>query len=83
VQVDPNAPVRGPQPWERSRKDTVIALPGEVTRVKATCSTPGQFVWHCHIIDHEDNEMMRLDAVTLNPAAPGPESRPLQIGRDY
>ncbi|MBE0698317.1 MAG: multicopper oxidase domain-containing protein, partial [Anaerolineaceae bacterium] len=21
------------------------------------------YVWHCHIIDHEDNEMMRPDAV--------------------
>jgi len=51
--------VRGPQPWEKGRKDTVIALPGEVTRVKATFTTPGQFVWHCHIVEHEDNEMMR------------------------
>jgi FtsP/CotA-like multicopper oxidase with cupredoxin domain len=50
---------RGPQPWETGRKDTVIALPGEVTRVKATFSTPGQYVWHCHIVEHEDNEMMR------------------------
>jgi hypothetical protein len=20
---------------------------------------PGQYVWHCHIVEHEDNEMMR------------------------
>jgi FtsP/CotA-like multicopper oxidase with cupredoxin domain len=59
VQVDPSSPARPPQPWERGRKDTVIALPGEVTRVKATFSTAGQFVWHCHIVEHEDNEMMR------------------------
>lgn len=26
------------------------------------------YVWHCHIIDHEDNEMMRPYNVTLNPA---------------
>jgi len=50
---------RGPEPWERGRKDTVLALPGEVTRVKATFSSQGQFVWHCHIVEHEDNEMMR------------------------
>ena len=25
------------------------------------------FVWHCHIIDHEDNEMMRPDLVTPKP----------------
>jgi FtsP/CotA-like multicopper oxidase with cupredoxin domain len=41
------------------------------------------YVWHCHIIDHEDNEMMRPDLVTLNPAAPGPASRPLVKGTDY
>ncbi len=27
------------------------------------------YVWHCHIIDHEDNEMMRPTHVTRNPAA--------------
>jgi FtsP/CotA-like multicopper oxidase with cupredoxin domain len=61
--------VRDPQPWEKGRKDTVIALPGEVTRVKATFSTPGQFVWHCHIVEHEDNEMMR--AYRIGPVQPG------------
>jgi bilirubin oxidase len=51
--------VRGPEPWETGTKDTVIALPDEVTRVKARFDQSGLFVWHCHIIDHEDNEMMR------------------------
>jgi len=59
VQVDLSSPKRSPLPLEIGRKDTVIALPGEVTRVKATFLTPGQFVWHCHIVEHEDNEMMR------------------------
>jgi len=27
------------------------------------------YVWHCHIIDHEDNEMMRPTSVLPNPAA--------------
>jgi FtsP/CotA-like multicopper oxidase with cupredoxin domain len=27
------------------------------------------YVWHCHIIDHEDNEMMRPDSVEPNPNA--------------
>ena len=26
--------------------------------------TEGSYVWHCHIIDHEDNEMMRPYRVT-------------------
>jgi spore coat protein A, manganese oxidase len=45
--------------WEGGLKDTVIAYPGEVTRVKARFDHPGLFVWHCHILEHEDNEMMR------------------------
>ena len=47
------------EPWETGFKDTVIAYPGQVTRLKARFATPGQFVWHCHIVEHEDNEMMR------------------------
>jgi FtsP/CotA-like multicopper oxidase with cupredoxin domain len=50
---------RPPESWERGLKDTVIALPDEVTRVKAKFDNPGLFVWHCHILEHEDNEMMR------------------------
>jgi spore coat protein A, manganese oxidase len=51
--------VRAPEPWETGRKDTVIAYPGEITRVKATYDRAGLFVWHCHIVEHEDHEMMR------------------------
>ena len=50
---------RPPETWETGFKDTVIAYPGEITRVKANFATPGLFVWHCHIVEHEDNEMMR------------------------
>lgn len=48
-----------PMPWESSRKDTVIAYPEQVTRIRATFSKAGRYVWHCHILEHEDNEMMR------------------------
>ena len=41
------------------------------------------YVWHCHIIDHEDNEMMRPDLVQLNPAAPAPAARPSRKGIEY
>ena len=51
--------VRAPEPWEEGWKDTVIAYPGEVTRIKGKFDVAGQFVWHCHIVEHEDNEMMR------------------------
>jgi spore coat protein A len=49
----------GPESWETGLKDTVIAYPGEITRVKAHFDREGLFVWHCHLVEHEDNEMMR------------------------
>ena len=45
--------------WEKGPKDTVIAYPGEITRIRATFDLSGLYVWHCHILEHEDNEMMR------------------------
>jgi len=51
--------VRGPEPGETGFKDTVVSLPGETTRIKAFYDIAGLFVWHCHILSHEDNEMMR------------------------
>jgi FtsP/CotA-like multicopper oxidase with cupredoxin domain len=59
VRIAPDASPRPPEPWERGWKDTVVAYPSEVTRVKLRFHTAGQFVWHCHIVSHEDNEMMR------------------------
>jgi spore coat protein A len=50
---------RPPESWETGYKDTVIAYPGEITRVKAHFDLAGLYVWHCHIVEHEDNEMMR------------------------
>jgi spore coat protein A, manganese oxidase len=50
---------RGPEPWETGLKDTVTAYPGEITRLKGHYDRAGLFVWHCHIVEHEDNEMMR------------------------
>ncbi|MEN8258867.1 MAG: multicopper oxidase domain-containing protein [Thermodesulfobacteriota bacterium] len=47
------------QPGETGMKDTVISYPGEITTVKAFFDLAGLYVWHCHIVEHEDNEMMR------------------------
>jgi FtsP/CotA-like multicopper oxidase with cupredoxin domain len=58
-QVVPGSLPRPPEPWENGWKDTAIAYPGEVTRLKVKFSQPGLYVWHCHIVEHEDNEMMR------------------------
>ncbi|XXY19330.1 multicopper oxidase [Sorangium sp. So ce216] len=54
-----DGPPRPPEAGEGGFKDTVIAPPAEITRVKMRFDRPGRFVWHCHILEHEDNEMMR------------------------
>jgi spore coat protein A len=81
--------------YENGWKDTVIAYPGEITRIvvrwaetDAPVATTAAgmntypfppyellsgvgYVWHCHIIDHEDNEMMR-------PYVVGAQRQPIQ-----
>jgi spore coat protein A len=69
VQVAPGSAPIPPEPWETGFKDTVTAYPGQVTRIRAQFNTPGQFVWHCHIVEHEDNEMMR--PFRIGPVQPG------------
>jgi len=54
----------GPAPEEMGFKDTVKAPPGYVTRTIATFTLPatsigGKYVYHCHILEHEENDMMR------------------------
>jgi spore coat protein A len=49
------APAQNEKGW----KDTVRAPTGMVTRVIAKFDLAGLYVWHCHILEHEDNEMMR------------------------
>ncbi len=68
-QVAPGSLPLPPEPWENGWKDTVIAYPGQVTRVRMRFDVPGQYVWHCHIVEHEDNEMMR--PYRIGPAQPG------------
>ncbi len=48
-----------PAPENAGGKDTVIVYPGRVTRLIAHFDKPGMYVWHCHILSHEDHEMMR------------------------
>lgn len=50
---------RAPEPYEQGPKDVVIAYGGEVTRVIAKFDRPALYVWHCHILHHEDHDMMR------------------------
>lgn len=48
-----------PEAFEAGWKDTALMYPGEVTRIMARFDRPGRYVYHCHILSHEDHEMMR------------------------
>ena len=53
-------PPQPPDPNEAGWKDTVRANPRMVTRIIVPFEGfTGRYVWHCHILEHEDNEMMR------------------------
>jgi spore coat protein A len=66
---DPSRYVTGrpaaPDANERGWKDTVRSNPGQITRIRARwtlpagLSAPQNYVFHCHILEHEDNSMMR------------------------
>jgi spore coat protein A, manganese oxidase len=54
--ADPIPPGAGEAGW----KDTVRADPGMVTRIIVRFEGyVGRYVWHCHVLEHEDNDMMR------------------------
>jgi spore coat protein A, manganese oxidase len=67
--IDPTpfatGPMLPPDPTERGFKDTVKVNPGYFTTVRAKyelpkgVTTPQTYVYHCHILEHEDNDMMR------------------------
>jgi spore coat protein A len=49
-----------PAPWEAGWKDTVMVQPGQLVRVIARFEDyAGKYAYHCHILEHEDHEMMR------------------------
>ncbi|MBJ8105998.1 MULTISPECIES: multicopper oxidase family protein [Bacillus cereus group] len=84
---DPNGPdlivgpPQPPDPSEMGWKDTVRANPGEVTRIIARFGPfIGIYPWHCHILEHEDHDMMRpyevLDNQNFNPCEPIPGECP-------
>jgi FtsP/CotA-like multicopper oxidase with cupredoxin domain len=78
-----NGTPTGPQPDETGWLDTVTMYPGQVTTIIIRFAQqdgspyvfdptqgPG-YVWHCHIIDHEDNEMMRrMDIISTSQLSP-------------
>ena len=67
--IDPTpfatGPMLPPAPEERGFKDTVKVNPGYFTTIRAKFElptgviAPQTYVHHCHIVEHEDNDMMR------------------------
>ncbi|MDQ1326389.1 MAG: hypothetical protein QG564_1514 [Campylobacterota bacterium] len=45
-------------PTDKGWKDTVIVMPFETVRIIVHFTMPGLFVYHCHILEHEDHSMM-------------------------
>ncbi len=82
-------PTMPPDPNEVGWKDTVRVVPGLVTQVIAMFEGfSGQYVWHCHILEHEDQEMMRPFVVLPPPPStardatkPGGAATPAVISR--
>jgi spore coat protein A, manganese oxidase len=59
--------VMPPDVNETGWKETVKTNPGEVTYVIAKFEDfPGKFVYHCHILDHEENDMMQYMQTKLS-----------------
>jgi spore coat protein A len=53
-------PAMPPDANELGWKDTARVNSKTVTRIIVPfVGYPGRYVWHCHILEHEDNEMMR------------------------
>jgi spore coat protein A len=49
-----------PAPNERGPKDVVRVDPGETVRIITKFGDfTGQYPWHCHILEHEEQAMMR------------------------
>jgi spore coat protein A len=54
------APAAPPEPNELGWKDTVQCPPGTVTRIIVRFEGfTGKYLYHCHILEHESNDMMR------------------------
>ena len=52
-------------------KDVIRVDPGNVVKVAIRFDIPGRYVYHCHVLEHEDTEMMRPFVVTVLPMDDG------------
>jgi len=63
-------PAVPPDPQDAGWKDTIVSPPGFVTRVIARFDKQGEYVWHCHILSHEEHDMMRPMKIVPSALAP-------------
>jgi o-aminophenol oxidase len=69
---DPDTPPRTYEPTEVHGWNDVIRVdPGNVVELAVRFDLPGRFVYHCHILEHEDTEMMRPFVVTVTDMSDG------------
>ena len=58
--IIPNGNPQAPPAEENGWKDTALVAPNQILRVIARFEDyKGKYAYHCHILEHEDNEMMR------------------------
>lgn len=58
--IIPGGNPQPPPPEEDGWKDTVMVAPNEIVRVISRFEDyKGKYPYHCHILEHEDHEMMR------------------------
>jgi spore coat protein A len=58
--IIPNGAPQAPSAEESGWKDTAMVAPGQILRVIARFEDyKGKYAYHCHILEHEDHDMMR------------------------
>lgn len=74
----PTGALQKPQANELGWKDTVLVYPGQLTRIVAKYDRKGDYIWHCHIMSHEESDMMRkfsvVEKLTTTPSKPSSSS---------
>jgi spore coat protein A len=58
--------LRPPAAHEAGPRDVVKVPPGSATRVRMTFDRAGLYMFHCHILEHEDYDMMRFYRVVAS-----------------
>ena len=65
-ETDPANPPRTYEPHEvHGWKEVIRVDPGNVVKVAIRFDLAGRYVYHCHVLEHEDTEMMRPFVVTV------------------